>query len=89
MIKLYIYITNKLNSTAVKNYTYDDSSWGDLLTSYNGDTITYDAIGNPLQYRNGISFTWVNGRQLQSYAKGNTNVSYTYDSNGMRLSSNL
>ena len=89
MIKLYIYITNKLNSTAVKNYTYDDSSWGDLLTSYNGDTITYDAIGNPLQYRNGISFIWENGRQLQSYTQGNTNVSYTYDSNGMRLSKDV
>ncbi len=85
MIKLYIYITNKLNSTAVKSYTYDDSSWGDLLTSNNGDTITYDAIGNPLQYRNGISFTWANGRQLKSYTKNNSTVNYTYDSNGMRL----
>lgn len=25
---------------------YDDS-WGDLLTEYDGDTITYDTIGNP------------------------------------------
>jgi YD repeat-containing protein len=50
-------------------YTYGDSSWGDLLTGYNNDIFTYDAIGNPLNYRDGITFTWSNGRQLQSYSK--------------------
>ena len=75
--------------TATNTYTYGDNSWGDLLTEYNGDTITYDEIGNPLNYRDGISFTWGNGRQLQSYTKGNTNVSYTYDSSGMRLSKTI
>ena len=29
-----------------KTYTYGDGEWKDLLTSYNGNTITYDAIGN-------------------------------------------
>ena len=30
-------------------YTYtDDKHWGDLLTKYDGQTITYDTIGNPL-----------------------------------------
>ena len=72
--------------SATNTYTYSDNSWGDLLTGYNGDTITYDEIGNPLNYRDGITFTWSNGRQLQSYTKGNTNVSYTYDGSGMRLS---
>ena len=44
---------------AVTNtYTYGDSSWKDKLTSYNGNSITYDAIGNPLSYYNGYSFTW-------------------------------
>ena len=70
-------------------YTYGDSSWGDLLTGYNNDTFTYDTIGNPLSYRDGITFTWSNGRQLQSYSKGSTNVSYTYDNSGLRLSKNV
>lgn len=34
--------------TATYTYTYGDSSWGDLLTAYNGISITYDEIGNPL-----------------------------------------
>ena len=28
------------------SYGYDDSSWGDLLTSYHLESIEYDAIGN-------------------------------------------
>ena len=28
-----------------------DNEWKDLLTEYNGQTITYDEIGNPLSYR--------------------------------------
>ena len=38
--------------------------WKDLLTSYNGQDITYDEIGNPLNYRDGIKFTWTNGRMF-------------------------
>ena len=32
-------------------YEYDNADWGDQLTSWNGESITYDAIGNPLSYR--------------------------------------
>ena len=32
------------------SYGYATDSWKDRLTSYNGQTITYDAIGNPLTY---------------------------------------
>ena len=35
-------------------YGYDDAIWKDLLTSYKGQSITYDTIGNPLTYRNGM-----------------------------------
>lgn len=38
-----------------KKYTYSDGNWGDMLTSYNGNSITYDEIGNPLQYHNGFN----------------------------------
>ena len=57
-----------------------------MLTSFNGQTITYDEIGNPLQYRDGISFTWAKGRQLQGITKDGLNASYTYDENGLRIS---
>ncbi len=68
-------------------YAYADTNgWKDLLTSYNGQTITYDAIGNPLTYRDGISLTWQNGRELAVYKKNadDLEVNYTYDVSGMR-----
>ena len=45
-------------------YTYD-SNWLDLLTSYDGKTVTTDAIGNLLTY-DGNTYTWINGRSLAS-----------------------
>ena len=69
----------------VADYSYGDSSWGDLLTGYYGRSITYDAIGNPLS--DGIwTYTWQNGRELSSMTSGNTTWTYTYDANGMRTS---
>ena len=59
------------------------------MTKYNGQTITYDAIGNPLSYRDGISLTWQNGRELASFTNADTSVSYTYDASGMRTSKTL
>ena len=58
----------------------------DKLTAYNGQAITYDAIGNPLSYRDGIAMTWKNGRQLDTFTDGTNNVSYSYDSNSVRVS---
>ncbi len=67
-------------------YTYGDSSWKDLLTAYNGQSITYDGIGNALTWRDGMNFTWVNGRQLATLTKSGTTASYTYDVDGIRTS---
>lgn len=67
-------------------YTYGNSNWQDLLTAYNGTTITYDAIGNPNNWRDGMSFDWQNGRQLASVTKDGKTYSFTYDSSGMRTS---
>ena len=72
--------------TATNTYTYGDSNWKDKLTAYNGNTITYDQIGNPLSYRNGWNFTWQKGRQLASAANGSTSISYTYNNDGYRTS---
>ena len=73
-------------STTNNHYTYGDSNWTDKLTAYNGQTITYDEIGNPLSYRDGIAMTWKNGRQLDTFTDGTNNVSYSYDSNSVRVS---
>lgn len=40
-----------------------DADWPDLLTAFNGKSITYDAIGNPLS--DGTwTYAWQHGRQL-------------------------
>ena len=66
-----------------QNYQYGDSGWKDLLTSYNGEAITYDTIGNPLTYR-GNTLSWTGGRELKSLSNANNNISYTYDADGVR-----
>ena len=67
------------------SYGYATDSWKDRLTSYNGQTITYDAIGNPLTYNNGsaYTFTW-EGRQMQTATKDLKTWTYTYNSDGLR-----
>lgn len=51
-------------------YTYGDAQWRDLLTKYDGQTITYDNSGNPTHYYNvsDYTFTWQQGRQLATAA---------------------
>lgn len=72
------------NGTTSNEYEYNNSNWGDVLTSYNGQNITYDEIGNPLTYRDGMSMTWKNGRQLTTLTNGDTSISYGYDSDSVR-----
>ena len=78
---------NSSNNTTI-TYGYTDPTWADLLTSYNGYTITYDTIGNPLTYNNGtaMTFTWANGRNLNTVSKGNSAISYSYDGESNRTS---
>ena len=71
-------------ATSTINYTYGNSAWGDELTAYNGESIVYDKIGNPTTYR-GWAMEW-EGRQLKSAGKNGTNLSFTYDSEGIRTS---
>lgn len=81
----YPYTTGTLGTaTSTINYGYD-ANWKDLMTSYDGYTITYDTIGNPLNYHHGKTFTW-NGRQLATMQKTGCTASYTYNSNGIRTS---
>lgn len=47
----------------------------------------YDAMGNPLNYNNGSSytFTWKNGRELAALTKGATSVTYNYNADSVRI----
>ena len=90
--KEYAYTTGDLGTVLdTVTYAYGDSSWGDLLTAFDGNAITYDAIGNPLS--DGTwTYTWQHGRQLAGmYGEGigggdnEVTITYTYDANGMRV----
>ncbi len=91
-VQTYIYtydsagnLLSKKNSsgTNINSYSYADTNWGDKLTAFNGNAITYDAGGNPLSY-NGYTYTWQKGRQLKSLAGNGLNLSFTYNENGLR-----
>jgi len=70
------------NLISQNQYQYNNLNWKDQLTSYNGQTITYDEIGNPITIGND-TLEWINGRQLRKY---NQNIEYCYDANSIRNS---
>ena len=65
------------------SYTYGDTNWKDKLTAYQNETITYDAIGNPLNWK-GRTLTWQHGRQLQRQEEDGLVVEYEYNDAGIR-----
>ncbi len=84
----YAYRTGTLGTAlSTINYTYDDT-WADKLIQYNGVTIDYDNIGNPLSLM-GATLSW-SGRQLDSYeitdenTDETTRIEYSYDEDGLR-----
>jgi len=82
--KEYAYTTGTLGTaTSTKSYSYGNSNWGDLLTAYNGSTVSSDAIGNILS--DGTwTYTWEHGRELATMSSGGTTWTFTYDADGMR-----
>jgi len=82
----YSYTTGTtLTSGNTYNYEYDDNTWADLLTEYDGADIAYDALGNPTNWIWGETLTWQNGRQLAG-VNGYTDMTYTYNADGLRTS---
>ena len=80
----YDYTTGTLGTpTDTVPYTYN-TTWKDQLASYDGQAITYDAIGNPLTYR-GFTMTW-QGKRLSTLSGNGTTASYTYNEQGVRTS---
>ena len=81
----YDYDGSNTRNPETVNYSYTDSTWGDLLTAYDGQAITYDGIGNPLSYR-GWTMSWQGGRQLASMTGVGSSLSFDYGESGLRLS---
>jgi len=87
--KIYAYTVGTLGTAReTVPYAYTNSAWKDQLTSYDGESITYDASGNPTNYL-GATLVW-EGQRLKSYtpkaaSSGRAN-SYvcSYDENGIR-----
>lgn len=82
------------------SYTYNDSSWADLLTGITVDgtsrTISYSSAGNPDNWYNGTDYTnlvWEQGRRLSSVTKhmtdGTRTYDYAYDMSGVRSSKTI
>lgn len=68
-----------------KYFNYNNEQWPDQLSSYDGQSITYDNLGNPTEYWNGMKFQWTRGRQLEKITLGdNSEVTYQYNQDGLR-----
>jgi RHS repeat-associated protein len=82
--------TGGVRGSLIKAFNYGYStSWKDQMTSYDGQSITYDAIGNPTAYLNGVTLAWQNGRELASYTKNSVTTNYTYNDSGVRTSKEI
>lgn len=82
-------------TTDIINYSYDNT-WKDKLVNYNGTTIAYDEIGNPLNFVStsnaGEAITgaleW-SGSQLKSALVDSERYVYSYDSEGLRVKTEI
>lgn len=86
--KAYPYTTdNDLSQdtpTHIYGYQYSNSGDSDQLTSYDGNSITYNSNGNILTL-NGWTYAW-NGKNLSTASDSDNNVSYQYNADGIRTS---
>ena len=83
---------NLLNDNIISQHTltYTNTNWEDQLTNYDGETITYDSIGNVIGVGN-VTLSWKNGKELASYINldNSTSAVYQYNLDGIRISKNV
>ena len=78
---------NDLTPTETIEYGYGTGDWGDqlVLIKTNNlitDIFSYDVVGNPTIY-SGYTMTW-DGRRLMRMQKSSADISFTYNSDGIR-----
>ena len=82
-VKEYDYTTDALGeSCSEKTYTYS-SSQPDKLTSFDGHSITYNAMGCPTSF-NGFNATWTRGK-LSGLSRSGSQIGYGYNALGQRI----
>ena len=81
--KKYTVKDGKQTLVLTDSYAYGNT-WKDQMTSYNGSTVTYDDMGNPLTYL-GMKLSWEKGRELVQVEKDGNTTRYVYDSDGRRI----
>ena len=70
----------------VKYFTHTNTDWSDQMTTFDGQSLTYDNSGNPLVYRDGLTFTWTRGRMLEQVKlDGAVSAYYKYNQEGLRI----
>lgn len=65
-------------------FEYQTGGWRDQLRFYNGQAITYDAMGNPLQYL-GMQMEWEKGHQLRHITGAGLDMYCRYNDSGKRI----
>ena len=65
-------------------FKYQTGGWRDQLRFYNGQAITYDAMGNPLQYL-GMQMEWEKGHQLRHITGAGLDMYCMYNDSGKRI----
>lgn len=65
-------------------FEYQTGGWRDQLRFYNGQAITYDAMGNPLQYL-GMQMEWEKGHQLRHITGAGLDMYCMYNDSGKRI----
>ena len=85
--KTYTYtLDSVINMTPLKeeSFAFENELWTDQLTSYNGNTISYNEMGLPYTYKNGETMSWANVSELSQVQKENETISYQYNYDGYR-----
>ena len=73
-VKNYSYSTGTLGTLlSMSNYKYAAAADPNRLTEFAGQTLTYDALGRIVNYRDNIKFNWT-GAILTSIKKGNVTL---------------
>ena len=83
----YSYTENPVITEAPRKsdtFEYQTGGWRDQLRFYNGQAITYNAMGNPLQYL-GMQMEWEKGHQLRHITGAGLDMYCMYNDSGKRI----